>query len=132
MEACIVICRSQKAEKRQGKVLFIDAVEEISRERSISFLEPEHQKRIADVYQSFTDETGFGHIATIEEISDQDYSLSIPLHVKRNSNGNDISEDARNLRQIWAEWEQNGMLFWQEMEVLGEMLDKIRNSTSEQ
>ena len=36
--ACVVICRSRKPAERQGKALFIDAVEGIARERSVSFL----------------------------------------------------------------------------------------------
>ena len=38
MEACVVICRTQKPAARRGKVLFIDAVNEVSRERAQSFL----------------------------------------------------------------------------------------------
>ena len=33
MEACVVICRTQKPIARRGKVLFIDAVHEVARER---------------------------------------------------------------------------------------------------
>ncbi len=48
MEACIVICRMDKPAARRGKVLFINAVDEVTRERSMSYLKPEHQQRIAD------------------------------------------------------------------------------------
>lgn len=47
MEACIVICRTSKPPERRGKVLFINAVGEVARERSTSFLKPEHQERTA-------------------------------------------------------------------------------------
>ena len=40
MEACVIICRSRKPAERQGRILFIDAVAEIARERAQSFLEP--------------------------------------------------------------------------------------------
>ena len=125
MEACIVICRTQKPSERQGKVLFIDALEEIARERSMSFLKTEHQERIVDVYQAYADNPGFARVATLEEIAAQDYSLSLPLYVKRNSNGNGASEDERSLSQHWDEWEQDGRIFWQEMNGLIEMLDDL-------
>src|SRR5262249_1760945 len=43
MEACVVICRNRKPAERRRKVLLIDAVNEIARERAMSFLKPEHQ-----------------------------------------------------------------------------------------
>jgi len=131
MEACILICRSQKPVERQGKVLFIDALEEIARERSMSTLKDAHQKRVANAYRAFIDEPGFTRVTATDEIAAQDYSLSIPLYVKRNSNGNGVTEDGRSLGQLWVEWEQDGRLFWKEMDGLTEMLENIGNSVSE-
>ena len=122
MEACIVICRNSKPTERQGKVLFIDALEEITRERSMSLLKPEHQERIANAYGDFADEESFTHIANLEEIAAQDYSLSIPLYVKRNSNDNGLDKDDLSLHQLWNEWEQDGQVFWREMDQLTEYL----------
>ena len=53
MESCIVVCRSTKPTERAGKVLFIDAVNEVTRERAQSFLTPEHIDRIASVFRAF-------------------------------------------------------------------------------
>jgi len=50
--------------------------------------------------------------------------LSIPLYVKRVGNGADDGND-RSLPELWAEWEQNGRVFWQEMDTLVEMLDGV-------
>ena len=125
MEACIMICCTQKTPERQGRVLFIDALEEVARERSMSTLKDEHQERVANAYQAFVDEPGFTRVANLDEIAAQDYSLSIPLYVKRNSNGNGTAEDERSLRQLWHEWEQDGCLFWQEMDELVVILDQI-------
>jgi type I restriction enzyme M protein len=38
MEACVVICRMKKSRKRKGKIQFINAVNEVTRERAQSFL----------------------------------------------------------------------------------------------
>ena len=62
MEACVVICRSQKPEARKGRILFIDAVAEIARERAQSFLRPEHQARILSAYHDFTDAVSYTHL----------------------------------------------------------------------
>ena len=127
MEACVMVCRSRKPRERQGRILFIDAVHEVTRERAQSFLRPEHQTRILNAYRAFENEAGFARVAGVGEIAKQDYSLSIPLYVKRmvnGANGNAQSEERR-LSELWAEWEQNGRVFWQEMDVLVEMLDNI-------
>ena len=36
-----------------------------------------------------------------------------------------MTTDERSLPELWAEWEQNGRVFWQEMDGLVEMLDKL-------
>ena len=83
MEACVVVCRSRKPEPRRGKVLFIDAVDEIARERAQSFLRPEHQRHILDAYRAFTDEPGFAAVVPLADVLAKDGSLSIPLYVKK-------------------------------------------------
>jgi type I restriction enzyme M protein len=126
MEACVIICRSRKAPERQGRVLLIDAVHEVARERAQSFLKPEHQAHILAAYHAFADEPGFARVATLEEIARQEYSLSIPLYVKRSQNGgNERQAEAATLPELWAGWEESGRGFWLEMDELVVMLDKL-------
>jgi type I restriction enzyme M protein len=99
MEACIVICRSKKPSDRAGKVLLIDAVNEVTRERAQSFLTPGHIERVVSAYAAFTDGEGFAAVATLDEIAGQDGNLSIPLYVKR---AGDAQE--HDLEQTLAEW----------------------------
>lgn len=47
MEACIVICHTAKRKQRKGRILFINAVNEVTRERAQSFLTDEHIEHIA-------------------------------------------------------------------------------------
>jgi putative PIN family toxin of toxin-antitoxin system len=44
-----------------GRIMksFIDAVNEVTRERAQSYLKPEHQERVADAYHAFKDVEGF-------------------------------------------------------------------------
>ena len=83
MEACIVICNTGKPKDRKGKILFINAKDEITRKNAQSFLEDCHIQRIADSYNNFATEDGFSAVATIEEISSEknDYSLGISKYV---------------------------------------------------
>ncbi|MEQ1870658.1 MAG: class I SAM-dependent DNA methyltransferase [Vicinamibacterales bacterium] len=122
MEACVVFCRAKKPPRKRGKVLLIDAVSQVARERSISFLRPEHQHRIAAAYDSFADEDGFATVATIGGIAAQGYSLSIPLYVKRTATS---SEDPPTLAQAWSAWEGAGRAFWIKMDAVFDMLDGL-------
>jgi type I restriction enzyme M protein len=82
MEACVVICRADKPKARKGRILLINAVNEVTRERAQSFLTNEHIEHIVKVYEKFKDEPGFAHVATLEEIRTKEGSLSIPLYVE--------------------------------------------------
>ena len=62
---------------------FIDAVNEVTRERSMSYLKPEHQERVADAYHAFKDVEGFAKVASLADIRANDGNLSIPLYVRR-------------------------------------------------
>lgn len=124
MEACVVICRTAKPPERQGKVLFIDAVKEVARVQAQSFLKPEHQTRIWQAYQGFADEPGFAKVATLAEVAEQDYSLSIPLYVRRTLT-TAKPEAAKSLKEIWEDWEEAGREFWLEMDAVVEMLDTL-------
>jgi type I restriction enzyme M protein len=126
MEACVVVCRSPKPSARRGRILLIDAVSEVARERAQSFLRPEHQARILAAYRAFADEPGFAAVATLEQVAAQSYSLSIPLYVKRtNGRANGENGEAPSLPKLWAAWEQDGRAFWQQTDDLVVMLDGL-------
>ncbi|MEQ1749795.1 MAG: class I SAM-dependent DNA methyltransferase [Prosthecobacter sp.] len=81
MEACVVVCRTQKPKARRGKILFINAVNEVTRERAQSFLTDEHLQRVVCAYQDFKDEPGFTRVVPIEEIRAKEGSLNITLYI---------------------------------------------------
>ena len=65
MEACVVICRAAKPKERKGRILFINAINEVTRERAQSFLTDDHIEHIVKAYEDFTDESGFARVATL-------------------------------------------------------------------
>ncbi len=99
MESCIVVCRSTKPADRAGRVQFIDAVNEVTRERAQSFLTPEHINRIASVFRAFESEEGFAAVETLDSIAERGSNLSIPLYVDRASDRED-----HDLETSVAEW----------------------------
>ncbi|HCJ48872.1 MAG TPA: SAM-dependent DNA methyltransferase [Microbacterium sp.] len=81
MEAVVIILRATKPAEHCGKVLFINAVNDVAREQGQSFLRDTHQKKILDAYRGFADVDGFAKVATLAEIGDKGNSLAIPLYV---------------------------------------------------
>jgi type I restriction enzyme M protein len=127
MESCIVVCSRRKPKMRQQKVLFIDALNEVTRERAQSFLKPEHQERILKAFRAYADEPGFSQVATLKEIATNGSNLSIPLYVKRSmaSSASSDSGDPASLQVAWAQWRDEGRAFWTQMDALVETLDGI-------
>jgi type I restriction enzyme M protein len=111
MEACVVVCRTRKEKSRREKVLFINAVDEVTRERAQSFLTEAHIKRILATYRNFTETDGFSRVVTVEEIGANAGNLSIPLYVRRQrsaGNGSGANGDgATSLASAVATWEQS-------------------------
>jgi len=128
MEACVVICRTQKPKARKGKVLLIDAVNEIVRDRAQSFLKPDNQSRILAAYKAFTDKPGYTAVIDTAAIEKQNWNLSIPLYVARLPNGGAAagSGDKReSLADEWSQWKRDGEALWRQMEDATSMLDQL-------
>lgn len=83
MEACIVICRTKKREDRKGYVLFINAVNEVTRKNAQSYLEEKHIKKISAAYENFQSDNDLARKVSIRDIEKNGFSLSIPLYVKK-------------------------------------------------
>lgn len=93
MEACVVIYRMKKPKERRNKVLFINAVSEVTRERALSFLTDDHLQRIVAAYQVFANEEGFARVVGNDEIREKGCNLSIQLYVRAdNGDGNGAAE----------------------------------------
>ena len=93
MEACIVICNTNKPQERRGKVLFINAKHEVTRKNAQSYLEPDHIEKIAKAYSEYSIAEGFSAVATTEEIAANDSKLSIALYVRSGGTGDTINID---------------------------------------
>jgi len=82
MEACIVICNMNKKSNRKGKVLFIDALNEVTRKNAQSYLEPKHIDKIVSAYDAFQDAPGFSAVVSLDDIIQNKSELRIAAHVE--------------------------------------------------
>ncbi len=94
MEACVVICRTSKPKARRGKILLINGINEVTRERAQGFLTDDHIEHIVQAYEKFADDPGFARVVTVSEVRAKDGNLSIPLYVAPATNGGSDSSSA--------------------------------------
>ena len=87
MEACLLICRTQKPKQRKGKILFINAMDEVKNEKATNLLEEKQIQKILKAYRDYKDIPQFARVVESEEILNNNATLIIPLycfpHTKR-------------------------------------------------
>jgi type I restriction enzyme M protein len=123
MEACVVVCRMDKPAARRGKILFINAIHEVTRERAFSFLEDEHIQKIVEAYHAFVDVDGFARVVAIDEVLHHDANLNIPLYVRPNNNNGDREKP---LGEAIEEWQQSSDDLRRSMDDLFKMLNRVK------
>lgn len=77
--ACILIFKRQKADKN---VLFIDASKDYEKGKNQNKLLPEHIDKILRAYNERQNVAKYAHLASFEEIKNNDFNLNIPRYVE--------------------------------------------------
>lgn len=104
MVSCLLITNKNKKENRRGKILFIQAVNEVRNEKTISYLDPQHIERIHNAYLNFNSEKTFSEIVSNEMIlEDKNARLSVQLFVKENEIVEELFDDLIN------DWKQSSI-----------------------
>ena len=127
MEACIVICRTLKPAARKHKVLFINAVDEVTRKNAQSYLEDEHIAHIAGAYLSGADEEGYSRLVDDEVITGNRFNLSIPLYVRKKG----MEPVPLNLQECLDSWQENAALMHSALETVVSMIEGDGGETDE-
>lgn len=76
---CILVAK--KCRKEDDSILFIDASREFEKVKTQNKLRPEHIRKIVDTYRNRTEIEKYSHLASLQEIADNDYNLNIPRYV---------------------------------------------------
>lgn len=122
MEACIIICRKNKPANRRGQVLFINAVDEVERKNAQSYLEDKHIEKIASAYNKYETDNDFARVVSIRDIEDNNFSLSIPLYVKKTMPG--AETDERSLQERYESWRTHSEIMKLRYMKLSDMIGK--------
>lgn len=111
MEACLLICRMQKPANRRGKILFINAVDEVKRDKTISMLEERHIDKIFKAYKDYKDIPGFAKVVKNEQILENGATLNISQYVSRL----EVKDDAPKLtlEELLVDWEKNRVILYE-------------------
>lgn len=79
ISTCIMVMKKGKTD---NKILFIDASKECIKVTNNNKLTPENINRIVGAYTKREDEEHFSHLASLEEIAENNYNLSVSTYVE--------------------------------------------------
>lgn len=83
MVSCLLITNNNKPNARKGKILFIQAVNEVRSEKTMCYLDNKHIQRIHGAYKEFKHESAFTEVVETEDIlKDKNARLNVQLYVK--------------------------------------------------
>ena len=109
MEAMIMVCNRNKSDGMKGKILFVNAVNEVVRKNAESKLEPQHIEKISKAFFEKKDVEHFCKVVDNQIVLDNGSNMTISLYAMPKidreevlalsdsiSNWNQISEQANN------------------------------------
>ena len=101
MESCVVILRCNKPKARKKKVLFINGVKEVTRERAFSFLSDSNLDKLVSCYFTPAAHSDIARLVDLSEIRENIHNLSIPLYL-----GNGEAIEGEDLETTIEAWKQ--------------------------
>ena len=76
---CILVLKKNR--EHSGNILFIDASNEFEKQKNQNKLLPEHLDKIVVAFEKRENIEKYAHVATLQEVKDNDYNLNIPRYV---------------------------------------------------
>lgn len=77
---CVLVFKGREARKNKD-ILFIDASNEFEKGKNQNKLSPENINKIIEAYCNREDVEKYAHVASLDEIKENDYNLNIPRYV---------------------------------------------------
>ncbi len=109
-----------KKNRQNSDILFIDASKEFEKGKNQNYLTDENIEKIFQTYTEREEKEKYSHIATLEEIKENDYNLNIPRYVDtfEEEEEIDIEAVAKNLQDLQKDEEEI-------QEKIGEFCDEL-------
>ncbi len=119
MEACLLICRTNKRPQQKGKILFINAVEEVRKQPTVNILENKHIDKIYDAYSNPRNINHFSALVENKEVLDRFKSnLNISLYVQPANQRSKIQDKSVHIPSLIKIWSERRRIFHENMEQL--------------
>ncbi len=99
MESCVVVLNCNKPAERKNKILFVNGLEHVTRERSHSHLSDNDLTVLCEAYSEPENQSSITALVGIETIKENLYNLSIPLYVQ--AQNNDELHDIEHVVETW-------------------------------
>ena len=110
-----------KKNRKTKDILFIDASKEFEKGKNQNTLSDEHVEKIVETYKARRDVEKYAHLATYEEIKNNDFNLNIQRYVDtfEEEEPIDIAAVCKQLEQDNAEIEKLEMEIKEQLKILG-------------
>ncbi len=82
MEACLLITKTKKDADKKGKILFINAVQEVKQDKNMGYLKQEHIDKIFSAYTNFTNQEDFALLIDTSDVLEKGGNMAINLYIR--------------------------------------------------
>lgn len=121
MEACLLITTTNKSADKKGKILFINAVNEVKQETNMSFLMQSHIEKIYAAYKQFESIDSFAALVSNEDVLGRNGNMAINLYVRPEEHN---AADTVSFADAYSDWNSSLDTFKTSMNELFEVLQK--------
>lgn len=107
--ACVLVFKQNKEDDKKGKILFVDASDQVKVGRAQNYLEPEHVEQIFNWFKAYSNEENYVKVASIDEVKGNDFNLNILLYVEKMNKVNliGVEEAVSDLKSAWDEQQKS-------------------------
>lgn len=128
---CVLVFKGREARKNKD-ILFIDASNEFEKGKNQNKLSPENINKIIETYRNRQDVEKYAHVASLDEIKENDYNLNIPRYVDTFEEEEVIplSQVAQELTEVKAEIADSYDKLFELMNELNGTTDEAKNELS--
>lgn len=123
---CILVFKGREARGDRKDILFIDASKEFTKEKNQNKLSKENIDKIIETYINREDVDKYAHVATYDEIVENDYNLNIPRYVDTFE-----EEEVTPLPEVMVELKNVRQEIEKTTNELFDLLDQLEGTTPE-
>jgi type I restriction enzyme M protein len=117
---CILVVK--KCRIADDNILFIDASQHFEKQGNQNVLTDAHVEKIIETYRLRKEEAKYSHLASLEQVAENDYNLNIPRYVdtfdeEEQIDINEVSKELKRLGEEMKQTETNLAAFCKELNI---------------